>query len=353
MIGTPRQYIRPGYTFGLPWNQLDMDPTHMGNSPHLTSESRALCVLRDEIRTGLWLVEILTPGTVNGRPTLALRADKVYDTMQGTTPIELHLEDGRLVEGSVERNSMVAHVVAFGAAVIGVDPSYVYATHRTLLLDERQYTEALAENTGRTLGTVVQVPFGININRARLAQDITDQDEEKRLLATEAAGQLLKSNDDMARHLTPRITDLDQIIASRATKALQDWYRRKAPSRPVRMIGRYARIAPRPHVALGMELDIAITASTPWLRPAPLISSQGDCTKLNRMRISQMECLTRVGPILKVGNRQQTVKVLVPNPHTLTKVPVCWFTIWKKHPKVGRHNGIYLAQISTSVRFHV
>ena len=133
MIGTPRQYIRPGYTFGLPWDLLGMGLLHMGDSSHPASNHRALCVLRDEIRAGQWLVEILIPGTVQGRPTISLRTDKVYDTLQGTTPVRLHLEDGRQVDGIVERNSKVADVTALSAAVMGVDPSYVYATHRTFM----------------------------------------------------------------------------------------------------------------------------------------------------------------------------------------------------------------------------
>ena len=87
MVGNPRQYITPGYTFCLPRDQLGMGAP-AGQEHEQDQEDDAtqlLCVLRDEMRSGQWLVEIFMPGPTSHRPTILLRVDKVYGTLQGTT----------------------------------------------------------------------------------------------------------------------------------------------------------------------------------------------------------------------------------------------------------------------------
>ena len=165
--------------------------------------------------------------------------------------------------------------------------------------------------------------------------------------------QTLRRSDDMARHLMSRITDRDAVIASLATVVLQDWHRRGKPPRPTKTIGKRARLAPRPLIEEGLDVDISGTVNALALRPAPSKTLLGGSLRLNTNGMGRLASGTKLGPILKVNQRRRSVRILVPNPHMPTRVPVCWITLWKMHPKLGRARGVYLAHVRVTAGYNV
>ena len=345
-IGRPRQYLEPGYLFRIDLAQIMLVPR-----THVNDDLKVICVARELMPTGEWMVEVLSDieqfGLCAFRRVAYVDPETIYSTMCGITSIMLTAINGTEERCEMRRNATVGQVRPLAGTMLGVSPEFVDLTYEEGMVQDNQYLEQLIEQQHRARKVTAQVRLGVLVNRTKVETALNSPDTMTCIAAIWALDRTLQGGCDITGRLLPLIMDANYAISNEAMSAVIRFHMSHGKQQTRVNLCGYRRIQGRPKCQTGMWF--MIRNLTGKINMLPAIDP-----RIAMAAAWPMRCVPRtvpvhmkIGPILHVYDDRRKMTILIPSPEPQPRRPAVWITLWRQDRALPRHLGIGLASIQT------